>query len=161
MCPDTISFRQIAVITWGISLMLLKRISMKYDHRAFILNVIGEIEMLTCIGAISLSFCTMLTVSIKIFWTPPHSKYLTTVNIHSVTIYVCMKRILMCYVFTKWARGRVPQTWRSRVRLPTRPLEILDWPNPSIRIMALGFTQPLTQRSIRNPPGGKRVAAGA
>jgi hypothetical protein len=79
---------------------------MKYGHRAVILNVIEGTEMLTCTGAISLSFCRMLTVSIITFWTP-HSKYLTTVNTHPVTIYVYMKRILMCYIFTKWARGRV------------------------------------------------------
>jgi hypothetical protein len=31
----------------------------------------------------------------------------------------------------------------------------LNLPNPSIRIMALGSTQPLTEMSTRNLPGGK------
>jgi hypothetical protein len=30
-----------------------------------------------------------------------------------------------------------------------------NWPNPSSRIMALGSTQPLTEMSTRNLPGGK------
>jgi hypothetical protein len=31
-----------------------------------------------------------------------------------------------------------------------------NWPNPSSRTMALGSTQPLTEMSTRNLPGGKR-----
>jgi hypothetical protein len=30
-----------------------------------------------------------------------------------------------------------------------------NWPNPSSRTMALGSTQPLTEMSTRNLPGGK------
>jgi hypothetical protein len=30
-----------------------------------------------------------------------------------------------------------------------------NWPNPSSRTMALGSTQPLTELSTRNLPGGK------
>jgi hypothetical protein len=30
-----------------------------------------------------------------------------------------------------------------------------NWPNPDSRIMALGLTQPLTEMSTRNLPGGK------
>jgi hypothetical protein len=33
-----------------------------------------------------------------------------------------------------------------------------DLPNPSSRAMALGSTQPLTEMSTRNLPGGKRAA---
>jgi hypothetical protein len=37
-----------------------------------------------------------------------------------------------------------------------------NWPNPSSCIMALGSTQPLTEMSTRNHPGGKgRPARGA
>jgi hypothetical protein len=37
-----------------------------------------------------------------------------------------------------------------------------NWPNPSSRTMALGSTQPLTEMSTRNIPGGKgRPARGA
>jgi hypothetical protein len=31
----------------------------------------------------------------------------------------------------------------------------LNWPNPSSRTMALGSTQPLTEMSTRNLPGGR------
>jgi hypothetical protein len=33
---------------------------------------------------------------------------------------------------------------------------IFNWPNPSSHTMVLGSTQPLTEMSIRNLPGGKR-----
>jgi hypothetical protein len=38
---------------------------------------------------------------------------------------------------------------------PDEVIGILNWPNPSSRIMALGSTQPLTEMSTRNVPGGK------
>jgi hypothetical protein len=34
-------------------------------------------------------------------------------------------------------------------------LDIFNFPNPSIRIMSLESTQPLTEFSARNIPGGK------
>jgi hypothetical protein len=36
-----------------------------------------------------------------------------------------------------------------------RSLDIFNWTNPFSRIMALGSTQPLTEMSTRNLPGGK------
>jgi hypothetical protein len=54
------------------------------------------------------------------------------------------------------------QAGRSRVRIPMMSLDIFNWPNPSSRIMALGWTQPLTEMSTRNLPGGKgRLARNA
>jgi hypothetical protein len=46
------------------------------------------------------------------------------------------------------------QTGRSRVRVPMRWI-FFNLPNPSSRTMALGSTQPLTELSTRNHPGGK------
>jgi hypothetical protein len=43
---------------------------------------------------------------------------------------------------------------RSRVRVPMRRI-LFNLPNPSTRTMALGSTQPLTEMSTRNLPGGK------
>jgi hypothetical protein len=37
-----------------------------------------------------------------------------------------------------------------------KSLDIFNLPNPSNRIMALGLTQPLTEMSTRNLPGGKK-----
>jgi hypothetical protein len=34
-------------------------------------------------------------------------------------------------------------------------IAFFDWPNPSSRTIALGSTQPLTEMSTRNLPGGK------
>jgi hypothetical protein len=46
--------------------------------------------------------------------------------------------------------------------IPDEVFEFLNWPNPSIRTMALGSTQPLTEMNTRNLPGGKgRPAHGA
>jgi hypothetical protein len=46
------------------------------------------------------------------------------------------------------------QTGTSRDRNPMRWI-FLNFPNPSSRTMALGSTQPLTEMSTRNIPGGK------
>jgi hypothetical protein len=45
---------------------------------------------------------------------------------------------------------------RSWVRILMRSLDFLNLSNPSSRTMALGSTQPLTEMSTRNLPGGKR-----
>jgi hypothetical protein len=34
-------------------------------------------------------------------------------------------------------------------------VDFFNWPNPSIRIMTLESTQPLTEMGTRNLPGGK------
>jgi hypothetical protein len=39
--------------------------------------------------------------------------------------------------------------------IPDEVTRFLNWPNPSSRTMALRSTQPLTEMSIRNLPGGK------
>jgi hypothetical protein len=49
------------------------------------------------------------------------------------------------------------QAVRSPVRVPDAA-DFFNLPNPSSRIMALGSTQPLTQMSTRNFPGGKKAA---
>jgi hypothetical protein len=54
--------------------------------------------------------------------------------------------------------GTMLQAGRSRVRFPMRSLDFFNWPNPSSRTMALGLTQPLTEMSTRNLPGGCRAA---
>jgi hypothetical protein len=46
--------------------------------------------------------------------------------------------------------------------IPDEVIGFLKWPNPSNRTMALGSTQPLTEMSTKNLPGGKgRPARGA
>jgi hypothetical protein len=47
------------------------------------------------------------------------------------------------------------QAGRSPVRIPDE-VEFFNLPNPSSRTMALGSTQPLTEMSTRNLPGGKK-----
>jgi hypothetical protein len=47
------------------------------------------------------------------------------------------------------------QVRRSQVWFPIRSLDIFNLPNPSSHIMNLGSTQPLTEMSTRNLPGGK------
>jgi hypothetical protein len=39
--------------------------------------------------------------------------------------------------------------------IPDEVTGFFSWPNPSSRTMALGSTQPLTQMSTRNLPGGE------
>jgi hypothetical protein len=46
--------------------------------------------------------------------------------------------------------------------IPDEVIGFFNWPNHSSRTMALGLTQPLTEMSTRNLPGGKgRPARGA
>jgi hypothetical protein len=47
------------------------------------------------------------------------------------------------------------QAGRSPVRVPDE-VDFLNLPNPSSRTMALRSTQPLTEMSTRNLPGGKK-----
>jgi hypothetical protein len=47
------------------------------------------------------------------------------------------------------------QAERSPVRVPDE-VDILNLPNPSSRTMVLGLTQPITEMSTRNLPGGKK-----
>jgi hypothetical protein len=50
------------------------------------------------------------------------------------------------------------QAERSSVRVPDE-VHFFNVPNPSSRTMALGLTQPLTEMSTRNFPGGKKRPA--
>jgi hypothetical protein len=50
------------------------------------------------------------------------------------------------------------QAGRSLVRVPDE-VDFFNLPNPSSRTMALGLTQPLTEMSTRNIPGGKKRPA--
>jgi hypothetical protein len=47
------------------------------------------------------------------------------------------------------------QAGRSRPGISIGSLNIFSSPNPSISSMTLGSTQPLTEMSTRNIPGGK------
>jgi hypothetical protein len=47
------------------------------------------------------------------------------------------------------------QAGRSPVRVPDE-VNFFNLPHPSSRTMALGSTQPLTEMSNRNLPGGKK-----
>jgi hypothetical protein len=49
--------------------------------------------------------------------------------------------------------GTMLQAGRSQVQVPMRWI-FFNWPNPSSHTMALGSTQPLTEMSTRNLPGG-------
>jgi hypothetical protein len=50
------------------------------------------------------------------------------------------------------------QARRSPVRVPDE-VDFFNLPNPSSRTMALRSTQPLTEMSTRNLPGGKKRSA--
>jgi hypothetical protein len=57
--------------------------------------------------------------------------------------------------------GTMLQTVRSRVRFPIKSLDFFfSLPNPSSRTVVLGLTQPLTDMSTRNLPGGGGVNGG-
>jgi hypothetical protein len=51
------------------------------------------------------------------------------------------------------------QAGRLPVRVPDEVFFLFNLPNPSSRTMALGSTQPPTEMSTRNLPGGKKRPA--
>jgi hypothetical protein len=55
--------------------------------------------------------------------------------------------------------GTVLQSREVAGSIPDEVIGFLNWPNPSSRTMALGSTQPLTEMSTKNLPGGKRPPA--
>jgi hypothetical protein len=57
------------------------------------------------------------------------------------------------------AWGTMLQAVMLRGLIPDEIIGFFNWPNPSGRTMALGSTQPLTEMSIRNLPGGKNRPA--
>jgi hypothetical protein len=61
------------------------------------------------------------------------------------------------YKVTAYAQHKMGHYARSRKvagSIPDDVTEIFNWPNPSSRTVALGSTQPLTEMSTRNLPGG-------
>jgi hypothetical protein len=71
----------------------------------------------------------------------------------------------LCWLhLKKGARGSVVgwgtmlQAGRSPVRVPDE-VDFFNLPNPSSHIMALGSTQPLTEMSTKDLPGGKKRPA--
>jgi hypothetical protein len=95
----------------------------------------------------------MLLVLISVRgWVNPRASYtsqdLTNVP---VNIYVLRNSKYFKYfkIFYADTWGAMLQARKSGVRDPMRSLNIFGLPNPSSRIMALGFTQPLTEMSTR------------
>jgi hypothetical protein len=74
---------------------------------------------------------------------------------------VCGYSVLIKYLDTKGACGSIVgwgtmlQARRSPVQVPNE-VDFFNLPNPSSRTMALVSTEPLTELSTRNLPGGKK-----
>jgi hypothetical protein len=72
---------------------------------------------------------------------------------------------IFSYILWLGARGSIVswgtmlQGRRPRVLFLMRSLDFFNWPNPSCRTISLGSTQPLTEMSTRNLPGGKRLTS--
>jgi hypothetical protein len=52
------------------------------------------------------------------------------------------------------------QAGRSRIRVPMKSFNFFNLPNSSSRTMALWLTQPITEISTRNIPGGGGIKGG-
>jgi hypothetical protein len=59
------------------------------------------------------------------------------------------------YLSINLSLSKTRRNGRKLIRLQGSSLEFFHRMNPSSRFMALGFTQPLTEMSTRNIPGGK------
>jgi hypothetical protein len=70
-------------------------------------------------------------------------------------------KLLIIYVTTLLEHA-VATSRKVAGSIPDEVIGFFNWPNPSSRTMALGSTQPLTEMSTKNLPGGKgRSACGA
>jgi hypothetical protein len=59
-------------------------------------------------------------------------------------------------IIFKLSRSKfVYETQQVAGSIPDEVIRFFSWPNPSSHIIAPGPTQPLTEMSIRNLPGGK------
>jgi hypothetical protein len=79
-----------------------------------------------------------------------------------IVFFMCFHTLCITWCSERGARGSVfgwgtmLQAGRTRVQFPMRSLDFFfNWPNPSSRTMVLGSTQPLTEMSTRDLPGGK------
>jgi hypothetical protein len=77
-----------------------------------------------------------------------------------LALYLKIKFLQRCVVVRGGAVGwdTALQVGRSRVVFPLVPYENFYWHNPSVRITALGLTQPLTEVSTRNISWGIKAA---
>jgi hypothetical protein len=60
--------------------------------------------------------------------------------------------------YYSWLR-HYATSWKVTGFIPDEVIEIFNWPNPSSCSMALVSTQPVTEMSTRNLPGGKEWLA--
>jgi hypothetical protein len=67
-------------------------------------------------------------------------------------------RFSTCYLISGLDRRTMLLAGRSPVRVPDE-VDFFNLPDPSSRTMTLGSTQPLTEMSTRNLPGGKKRPA--
>jgi hypothetical protein len=58
-----------------------------------------------------------------------------------------------------WIISRYATSRKVAGSIPDEVIGCFNWSNPSNRTMALGSTQPLTEMSTRNLPGGKERPA--
>jgi hypothetical protein len=71
---------------------------------------------------------------------------------YSIFVNVCTTRQ------HSWLR-HYSTSWKITGSIPDEVIGFFNLPNPSSRTMALGSTQPLTEMSTRNLPGGKKRPA--
>jgi hypothetical protein len=79
---------------------------------------------------------------------------------NNISFLLCLfKTLFIKNVYSCWGHafgwGNMLHSGRSRVRFPNKSLDSFNLSRNSSRIMALGFTQPLTEMSTRNLPGSK------
>jgi hypothetical protein len=78
-------------------------------------------------------------------------------DLYTSTLYLewaNLMEVMACVQQDLWYGGTMLQAGRSRDRVPM-VWTFSNLPNPSGHTMALGSTQPLTEMSTRNLPGGK------
>jgi hypothetical protein len=86
----------------------------------------------------------------------------STASVHNWLCLALVMIISICKMYEYGAQGdtrwsgwlrHYATNWKVTGSSPDK-VDFFNWPNPSSRTMALGSTQPLTEMSTRNLPGG-------
>jgi hypothetical protein len=90
------------------------------------------------------------------FFTPPSVSFSVLCNLNEQGVgqtnpYTATIFHVLC---RSWLRHYVTSR-KVANSIPDEVIRFYNWPNPSSRTMALGSTQPLTEMSTRNLPGGE------
>jgi hypothetical protein len=120
----------------------ITRISLKIER--FIITAVRNSKLIN-------SNCFTLHTYIYIYL---YNQYSDHCNRWLITSFGLHRSFIMWFLLHSWLK-HYPTSRKNVCSFPVEVIEFFNWSNPSSRTMALESTQPLTDMSTRNLPGGK------